>query len=92
MNRSGPNATRATARRARGHLPDHIEVVQKRLGPTNLTAYEGIPSATVAHALLDCQGIVINERLVGAAREAARLGLLRKSEASRVLAALGAAA
>lgn len=81
-----------TPRRARGHLPDHIEVVRELLDPADLTAYEGIPSATVARALLDCRGTVMDERLLGAAREAARQGLLRKSEARRVLAALGAAA
>lgn len=81
-----------TPHRARGRLPDHIEVINERLDPVDLTVYEGIPSATVARALLDCRGIVMEERLVGAAREAARQGLLRKSEARRVLAALGAAA
>jgi predicted transcriptional regulator of viral defense system len=79
-------------RRARGQLPDHIEVIQERLDPADLTAYEGIPSATVARALLDCGGVVMGERLVDAAREAARRGLLRKREAARVLAALGVAA
>lgn len=81
-----------TPRRTRGQLPDHIEVIQERLDPADLTAYEGIPSATIGRALLDCREIVMNERLVDATREAARQGLLRKREATRVLAALGAAA
>jgi hypothetical protein len=71
-------------------LPGHIEVVQQHLESAELTIYEGIPSATVARALLDCRGIVMNDRLFDAAREAARRGLLRRSEASRVLAAIGA--
>lgn len=81
-----------TPRRARGQLPDHIEVIQERLDRADLTAYEGIPSATIGRALLDCRGIVMDERLVDAAREAARQGLLRKSEVARVFAVLGAAA
>jgi len=46
----------------------------------------------VARALLDCRGLVMGERLVDAAREAARSGLLRKSEISRILTELGVAA
>lgn len=80
-----------TPRRARPRLPEYIEVVRRRLGPDELTVYEGIPSATVARALLDCRGLVMGERLVDAAREAARRGLLRRSQADRILTELGAA-
>ena len=79
-----------TSRRARPRLPDSIEVVRRRLDPQELTVYEGIPSATVARALLDCRGLVMGERLIDAAREAARRGLLRRSETDRILTELGA--
>jgi predicted transcriptional regulator of viral defense system len=81
-----------TPKRARPRLPDYIEVIKRRLEPRDLTVYEGIPSATVARALLDCRRLVMAERLTDAAREAARRGLLRKSEADQVLTQLGAAA
>ena len=64
--------------------PDHLE-------PRDLTVYEGIPSATVARALLDCRGLVMGDRLLEAAHQAARVGLLRRREAGRVLAELGSA-
>lgn len=79
-----------TPKRARPRLPDYIEVVWRRLDPHELTVYEGIPSATVARALIDCRGLAMGERLVDAAREAARRGLLRRSEADRLLTELGA--
>lgn len=81
-----------TPRRSRPQLPAYIEVVQRRLEPAECTVYEGIPSATVARALLDCRGLVMRDRLVEAGHEAARLGLLRRSEAARILAQLESAA
>ena len=81
-----------TPRRARPRLPANIEVIHRRLQPAEVTVYEGIPSATVARALLDCRGLVMAERLLEAAQQAARLGLLRKREADEVLASLGSAA
>jgi predicted transcriptional regulator of viral defense system len=81
-----------TPHRVRSRIPEHIQVVQQHLARTDLAVYEGIPSATVARALLDCRGIVMPDRLVDAGREAAARGLLRRSEASRVMAALEATA
>jgi len=81
-----------TPTRVRLRLPASIEVVRRRLAPRELTAYEGIPSATVARALLDCRGLVMDERLADAVREAARRGLLPRRDADRVLAELGVAA
>lgn len=80
-----------TPRRTRPQLPAYIEVIQRPLKAVDLTAYEGIPSATMARALLDCRGLVMRDRLVEAGHEAARQGLLRKSEARRILAELEAA-
>jgi predicted transcriptional regulator of viral defense system len=74
-----------TPARVRPRLPEYIEVVRQHLDPHELTTYEGIPSATVARALMDCRGLVMPERLVAAAREATRRGLVRKSEAAQVL-------
>jgi predicted transcriptional regulator of viral defense system len=81
-----------TPHRVRSRIPEHIQVVQQHLARTDLTVYEGIPSATVARALLDCRGIVMPERLIDAGREAADRGLIRRSETSRVMAALEATA
>jgi len=81
-----------TPKRARPRLPDYIEVIQRRLAPDDLTKYEGIPTTTVTRALLDCRGLIMGERLVAAAREAATRGLLRRVEADRVIADLEATA
>lgn len=77
-----------TPQRVRARMPQDIEVVHQHLEPAELTTYEGIPSATVARALLDCRGILMPVRLCDAAREAARQGLLRRSEVEGVLAAV----
>lgn len=81
-----------TPKRARPQLPAYIEVIQRRLQTVDLTAYEGIPASTVARALLDCRGSVMRDRLVEAGQEAARRGLLRRTEADRILAELKAVA
>ena len=77
-------------KRQRPQLPESVVLIHRRLDPDELTVYEGIPSATVARALLDCRGLAMGERLINAAREAARRGLLRRSEADQVLTELGA--
>ena len=77
-----------TPKRARLQLPAYIEVIQRRLEAVDLTTYEGIPAATVARALLDSRGLVMRDRLVEAGHEAARQGLLRRSEAGRIVAEL----
>lgn len=81
-----------TPARARPTLPGTIEVVRRRVEPGDLTVYEGIPSTTIARALLDCRGLVMDERLADAAREAARRGLLPGRDRARVFEALGGAA
>jgi len=79
-----------TPHRVRSRIPGHIEVVPQLLSAADLTVYEGLPSATIARALLDCRALVMPDRLIDAAREAAARGLLRRSEASRVMAAMEA--
>lgn len=81
-----------TPRRARPRVPAYVEIVHLQLDPADLTVYGGIPSATVARALLDCRGIVMGERLLEAARDAQQRGLLTRRDAPRVLAELGSAA
>ncbi len=81
-----------TPRRARPRLPGSIEIVRRRLPAADLTVYEGIPSATVARALLDCRELVMRERLIDATRDATRRGLLRRRESDGVLAELEATA
>jgi hypothetical protein len=44
----------------------------------------------VARALLDSRGLVMTDRLIDAARQAARTGLLPRGEATRVVTALTA--
>jgi len=56
--------------RVRSRIPERLEVIQQQLLKADLTVYEGIPSATVARALLDCPGLVMADRLIDVAREA----------------------
>jgi predicted transcriptional regulator of viral defense system len=80
-----------TTRRVRVTAPPSVEIVPLvRVPLEDLTVYEAIPCTTVARALIDCMGIVMRERLLESAREAADRGLLRRSEVGRVLEALGA--
>ncbi|MGO9963557.1 MAG: type IV toxin-antitoxin system AbiEi family antitoxin domain-containing protein [Acidimicrobiales bacterium] len=81
----------ATPKRARPRTPDYVEIIRRDLPARQLTNVEGIPATTVAQALIDCQPLVMKERLIDAAREAARRGLLTRREADRVLQELEAA-
>ncbi len=78
-----------TSRRTRQSLPSFVEIIHGPVDPEDLTDHEGIACTTVARALLDCRGIVMSERLVDAAREANRRGLLRRAECDHVLAEFG---
>jgi predicted transcriptional regulator of viral defense system len=80
----------ATPHRTRPKLPNTIDIMRRHLGPPELTIYEGVPSATVARALLDCIGLVMSDRLLDAAHEAATRGLLHRTEAERIVAQLEA--
>ncbi len=48
-----------TPHRARARLPNFVEVVRQQIDPADLTVYEGVPSATVARALIDCRDMII---------------------------------
>ena len=79
----------ATTRRVRKALPPTIEVVwPTTVGESERTAYEGIPCSTVARALTDCIGIVMRDRLLIAAHDAADRGLLGHGQRAAVLARL----
>lgn len=78
-----------SARRVRkGTLPPTISIVRVHVPEEDLEVYEGIPCTTVARALLDCVGIVMTDRLIDAANDAAERGLLRRKEREGVLAQL----
>ena len=75
-------------RRSKAQLPDWIELVRQDVPDGDLTTFEGIPSTTVARALIDCRGIVMRDRLLEALDEAARRGLVRRRDRGRVEAAI----
>jgi predicted transcriptional regulator of viral defense system len=70
-----------TGRPPRRQLPDFIELVDRpKLEEKDITEYEGIKTVTVARALLTCRGLVMQDRLLEALREAVDQGLVRRSE------------
>jgi predicted transcriptional regulator of viral defense system len=79
----------AAPHRPRRKLPEFIEVVPDTAPASERTRYEGIAATTVARALRDCRGMVVPHRLLDAARDAARNGLLRRKEAAELINELG---
>jgi predicted transcriptional regulator of viral defense system len=75
----------AVPRQVRTNLPTTIEARKRHVAPEDRTVFEGIPTTTVARALLDARGLVMRERLIEAAREAVRRGLLLRQEGDRVI-------
>jgi predicted transcriptional regulator of viral defense system len=69
-----------TSRRVRAKLPEWIKVVHETIDSDDLTHYELIPSATVAHALRACRGTVMSDRLLIAVGDARREGLVTAIE------------
>lgn len=65
--------------------PTALKVIRRTLPDSDRTRYFGIPSTTVSRALLDSGGLIMRSRLIDAARDARREGLLRESELDRVL-------
>jgi len=78
-----------TPHRVRARMPNFVEVVREQIDPADLTVYEGVPSATVARALIDCRDMIMRDRLRDAVATAKRTGLLRTREVQRVLDAIG---
>ena len=81
-----------TPRRVRKDLPSHIQLVHTQTDPADLTEYDGIPSLTVAAALRDSIGAVMPDRLSEAVERAADEGLVRRRDATALVAEIGAAA
>lgn len=73
-----------TPRRSRRQQPPTIEVIWRKLPPEDLTTYEGIPSATVHRALLDCAPVIMTDRLLDAIDNAVAKGLLTPERAADV--------
>lgn len=69
-----------TPHRVRAKLPPWIEVIRETLPPEHRTVYEGVPSATVAHALAACMPIVMTDRMAQAIDDAERQGLIRRRD------------
>lgn len=78
-----------TPHRVRARLPEFVQVLRQQIDPADLTMYEGVPSVTVAKALIDCRGTIMRDRLLDAVDQAKRVGLLRTREVQRVLDAFG---
>jgi predicted transcriptional regulator of viral defense system len=71
--------------RVRRTLPDTVELLRQQIEPDELTSYEGIPSTTVRRALLDCRSVIMTDRLVEAAEQAGRRGLVPRHQLTALL-------
>lgn len=89
---ANPSTIRVTVpRRVRKTHPRRdVTLVHSVVPDEDLTVYEGIPSTTVARALLDARGLLMPSRLREAARVARERGLLLAGEYDRVLTGLEA--
>lgn len=72
-----------TPKRVRKNLPSHIEAVQRSSGDAT-TIYDGIPSMTVADAILFCKGRIMPDRLREALRDAAEQGLVTNRDFNEI--------
>ena len=78
-----------TRHRVRAGLPPFVQVVRQPDPPAaDLTVYEGIRSTTVARAILDCQSMVMTDRLEQAVKDAAAQGLITPAQAGHLRRAL----
>lgn len=73
----------ALRRRARPQMPPFVELTQVK-DAVRTTFYEGLESQPVADAILDCRERIETERLMDAAQQARKEGLLTTSEWHRV--------
>ncbi|GEM_PF-178485 len=72
-------------KRTRAKLPGFMELTVQAGELPALTRYQGLLAMTVAEAILDCRGQIERSRLLDAAREARREGLLTRAEHAKVL-------
>ncbi len=73
----------AVPRRARPTLPPFVELTRVK-DKARTTLYEGLAAQPVADAILECRGLIETERLLEAAKQARREGLLTTAEAQLV--------
>jgi len=87
---ANPRSIRVTTpHRVRKSDPrDEVIIVQRQVPDEQRTHYRGIPSTTVARALLDSRALIMRSRLVEAADEARKQGLVLADEYEQVTAAL----
>lgn len=79
----------ATPHRVRKtHPRADIAIVTEKVPDSDLTSYFGIPSTTVARALVDCRDLIMIGRLLEAADRARHEGLLLTPEYDSVVAEL----
>lgn len=75
--------TVANPRRVRRKLPIWVKAVSGAEGAA--MSYEGVPSQSILDAIRTCKGKVMPERLVEAARDARREGLITQDEMDDLL-------
>lgn len=72
-------------RRTRTQVPEWIELHKEMLPNAEITVYDGIRSATVARALVDCRTHMMPSRLREATQAARAKGLITRREQEAVL-------
>lgn len=73
------------AKRTRATMPNFIEVTAAPPGEApSLTRYEGLLAMRVADAILDCRGRIERDRLLEAARDARKEGLVSRAEYAKL--------
>lgn len=77
-----------TKKRVRKNLPKNIQIINVK-DDKDKTNYEGIPSQSILYAIVSCKNSIMADRLIDAAKEANRLGLLYGNEYDKVLEELG---
>ncbi len=70
------------------HAREDVTLITETVPRSDLTVYYRIPSTTVARALVDCRDLIMTDRLLEAAEEARRQGLLLTAEHDAVVAEL----
>lgn len=73
----------AVPRRARPKLPLFVDLTHVK-GAVRTTFHEGLKAQPVADAILECRGRIETERLLDAAKEARKEGLMTTTEWQRV--------
>jgi len=87
---ANPRSVRvATPHRVRKtHPRDDVTIITEHIPASDLTSYFQIPATTVARALVDCRSLIMTDRLLDAAHQTRRDGLLLASEYDDVVANL----